>query len=91
MNSDPVYVSFALSVFFLSWCSLRAVSGGMPDAGATKVSILFFRPIVNPFILTFYKDARPSVFSSSTLIPNLTDIVALCFYGFAIMTVGKGA
>ncbi|MCD8163428.1 MAG: hypothetical protein LUE09_08345, partial [Synergistaceae bacterium] len=89
-----VYVSFALSVFFLSWYSLRGRFRRDAGFGRNKSKYIIFSPNRQPFytfILTFYKDARPSVFSSSTLITNLTDIVALCFYGFAIMTVGKGA
>ncbi|MCC8056814.1 hypothetical protein, partial [Cloacibacillus sp.] len=57
------------------WCSLRAVSGGMPDAGATKISILFFRPIVNPFELLFYKDTRPSAMLIFTIFTALTAFV----------------
>ncbi|WP_270471307.1 hypothetical protein, partial [Cloacibacillus porcorum] len=79
LNSDSVYVSFAFSLFFLSWCSLRAVSGVMPDLGATKGSILFFRRIVNPFELLFYKDTRPRVFGYFNLITDITDIAALYF------------
>ncbi|WP_455611507.1 hypothetical protein, partial [Cloacibacillus porcorum] len=76
---DSVYVSFAFSLFFLSWCLLRAVSGVMPDSGATKVSILFFRRIVNPFELLFYKDTRPRVLSYFTLVLIPSDFIALCF------------
>ncbi|WP_307756091.1 hypothetical protein, partial [uncultured Cloacibacillus sp.] len=77
--SDSVYVSFAFSLFFLSWCLLRAVSCVMPDSGATKVSILFFRRIVNPFEPLFYKDTRPRAFGFFTLITDITDIDALYF------------
>ncbi|WP_302805960.1 hypothetical protein, partial [Cloacibacillus porcorum] len=47
--------------------------------GATKVSILFFRRIVNPFEPLFYKDTRPRVLSYFTLVLIPSDFIALCF------------